>query len=97
MCISRLQYSPVEPEPITGENLIQVSKHLSNIMFDVSQKLQTMVPYSEYRPTNQLDSGMKAAGLLLAQLIEYCISFISRLKEAATIMPVSTTLLWPAV
>ncbi|KAL2093502.1 hypothetical protein ACEWY4_010814 [Coilia grayii] len=44
--LCRLQYSPLEPEPISGELLIQVAKHLSNIMFDVSQKLQTMVPYN---------------------------------------------------
>ncbi|XP_012673801.1 E3 ubiquitin-protein ligase TRIM35-like [Clupea harengus] len=42
----RIQYSPQDPEPISGEVLIHVAKHLGNLMFEVSQKLQTMVPYS---------------------------------------------------
>lgn len=44
--VERLQYSPQEPEPISGEVLIHVAKHLGNLMFHVSQKLQTMVPFN---------------------------------------------------
>ncbi|XP_041965387.1 E3 ubiquitin-protein ligase TRIM35-like [Alosa sapidissima] len=44
--VERIQYSPQDPEPVSGELLINVAKHLGNLMFEVSQKLQTMVPYN---------------------------------------------------
>ncbi|XP_028813730.1 zinc-binding protein A33-like isoform X2 [Denticeps clupeoides] len=70
----RAQYLPHDPERVSGEALIQVAKHLGNLVFAVSSRLQSMVQYTPV----VLDPNTANANLSLS---EDLVSLVSSEKQ----------------